>query len=41
MFFGSAVGGWIGGQIALISMVVFSAVGAAAGFYYGRKILGD
>ena len=39
MFVGSSAGGWLGSQIGLFTMVVLSAMGAAAGFYYGRRIV--
>jgi hypothetical protein len=41
MLFGSSIGGWLGGQIGLMSMIVLSAIGAGVGFYYGRRLLDD
>ena len=41
MLVGSFAGGWVGGKIGLMSAVILSAIGAGAGFYYGRKLLGD
>lgn len=41
MVIGSSIGGWLGGQFGLMSMVILSAVGAGAGFYLGRKLLND
>jgi len=41
MLVGSSIGGWLGGQIGFMSMVVLSGIGAGVGFYYGRKLLDD
>ena len=39
MLIGSSVGGWLGAKMGLFMMVVLSAVGAGAGFYYGRRVI--
>ena len=41
MIVGSSLGGWLGGQIGLGTMIVLSAVGAGFGFYLGRKVISD
>lgn len=41
MFIGSSAGGWLGAQMGIFMMVILSAVGAAAGFYYGRRLIQD
>ena len=41
MTFGSALGWWLGKHIGLFTAFFFSALGAGAGLYLGRRLVRD